>query len=791
MLFFALGIQAQDKLYSNEFSLGDVKLLGGPLKDAQDLNLEVLMKYDVDRMLAPYRKEAGLEMKANPYSNWRGLGGHIAGHYLSAMAMNYAATGNEACRERMEYMLSELKMVRAANAKNHPDWGTDYIGGVPGSNAIWSSFKRGDFDIYYRAWAPFYNIHKMYAGLRDAWIYCGYEDAKEMFLAFADWAIALTANLTEKQMQAMLREEPGGINEVLADAYAVSGDRKYLDAAYRFSHKCILDPLSEGVDSLDYLHANTQVPKAVGFARIGELSGDRKYLDAGRFFWETVTENRSLIFGGNSRREYFPAKSSNIEFVYATDGPETCNTYNMLKLTETLFRLNPNSAYVDYYERAVFNHILSSQHPESGGYAYFTSVRPRHYKIYGIIDESMWCCVGTGMENHGKYNQFIYTHNEDDLYVNLYVASELNWKDRRIVLRQDTAFPYGETSSITIVEGKSKFVLKLRKPSWVADGKFAVEVNGKKVSAATDADGYVVLDRKWKKGDVVKIDFPMHTTVVPLQNVPQYVAFLHGPVLLGMKTGAEDLNVFKLSDGNIHHTARKSLPVDQAPMLIYDDAKPLEECLEPVEGKPLHFRFTGIEEHNPIQGELQPFFGIHDSRYMVYWLSLSQSNYKEYLQKLASEEAAKQKLEESTTDQVQPAEQQPETDHKMKEERSTTGKTNDMFFRDAKNGGWFSYELATQRKTDLSLILKYCGVENWRSRKFQIFVDDEKLVEVDNSRLRTSVFYTEEYHIPASMLEGKEYINVRFQSSPQTLIGGIYEVRLVTTVVDPEKMRTR
>lgn len=779
VLLTGFSASAQDKLYSNEFPLGDVTLLDGPLKTARDLNLEVLMKYEVDRMLAPYRKEAGLEMKAKPYPNWDGLDGHIAGHYLSAMAMNYAATGMEECRVRMEYMLSELKEVHAAHAKNHPEWGVDYIGGFPGSDKLWTAFKKGEFDIYYAAWAPFYNLHKMYAGLRDAWVYCGYEDAKEMFLSFADWAISLTSGLTDEQMQAMMRNEQGGMNEVLADAYAVSGDIKYLDAARRFSHLQILNPLSEGVDPLDNLHANTQVPKAQGFERIGELSGDQKYLDAGRFFWETVTGTRSLAFGGNSRREHFPVAEAYIDFMNDNDGPESCNTYNMLKLTQSLFRVNPSSAYSDYYERALFNHILSTQHPEHGGYVYFTPVRPRHYRVYSAPGEAMWCCVGTGMENHGKYGQFIYTHADGDLYVNLFVASELNWKDRGIVIRQETAFPYGETSRI-VVEGKGQFTMKIRRPSWVADGQFQVMVNGKAVNAAAGADGYVSVERKWKKGDVVEVAYPMHTSIVPLQNEEQYVAFMHGPIVLGMKTGTEDLRGIIADDSRFgQYAGGEYLPVDKAPMLLYGEAA-LEDCLEPVPGKPMHFRFKGIEVLNPIEGELQPFYTIHDARYMMYWLALSKDGYQEYLADLAAEEAARLKLEGRTVDKVQPAEQQPETDHKILFERSTTGNTNNVFYREAQHGGWFSYELATEGKTDLALYLKYWGVDDWGTRKFEILIDDEKLIELDNSRRwLSSVFKTEEYKIPASMLEGKQYIRVRFQSRRGTQVGGIYDLRLV------------
>ena len=777
-LLAAFSAQAQEKLYSNEFPLGDVELLEGPFKSARDLNLEVLMKYDMDRLLAPYRKEAGLEMKAKPYPNWDGLDGHVAGHYLSAMAMNYAATGKDEFRQRMDYMLSELKEVHKAHSKNNPEWGTDYIGGFPGSDKLWSSFKKGEFGTYYGAWAPFYNLHKMYAGLRDAWVYCGREDAKEMFLAFSDWAIELTSGFTPEQMQAMMSNEQGGMNEVLADAYAVSGDQKYLDAACRFSHRQILDPLSKGEDRLDNLHANTQVPKAQGFSRIGELSGDDTYLDAGRFFWETVTGNRSLAFGGNSRREHFPAEEAYIDFVNDNDGPESCNTYNMLKLTQTLFRVNPDAAYADYYERALYNHILSTQHPEHGGYVYFTSVRPRHYRVYSAPGEAMWCCVGTGMENHGKYGQFIYTHEGDDLYVNLFVASRLNWKERGLVVRQETAFPYSEESRIVVEKGKGKFSMMVRKPSWVKDGAFEVKVNGKTVNAKPEANGYLKIERSWKKGDVVEIALPMHTSVVQLPNVPQYVAFMHGPIVLGMKTGTEDLRGLIADDGRwSQYASGEYLPIDEAPMLIYDESKPLEDYLVPVEGKPLHFTFKGVDILNPIQGELQPFYTIHDARYMMYWLALSKNGYQDYLSDLAAVEAAKMKLERRTMDHVQPAEQQPETDHKMKAEGSTTGNTNNELFREAQNGGWFSYELDTRGKTDLAIYVKYWGVDDWGTRRFEILIDDEKLVEVNNSRRwRSSQFKTEEYRIPASMVEGKQYIRVRFQSAPGTQVGGIYDL---------------
>ena len=780
MLLLAAGsINAQDRLYADEFPLGDVTLLDGPLKKARDLNVKVLLQYDNDRLLAPFLKEAGLKPKGELYPNWAGLDGHVGGHYLTALAMN-AATGSKECRERMEYWISELQACADANAKNHPEWGKGYIGGVPGSDRIWSAYKKGNFGPYSGAWVPFYNVHKVYAGLRDAWVYCGNEQAKKLFLGLCDWAIDLTSGLTDAQVERTLHTEHGGMNEVLADAYAITGDKKYLDVAKRFSHKRLLLPLSQRQDCLDNMHANTQVPKVVGFERIAELTDDEAYHNASAYFWDIVTGERTLAFGGNSRREHFPSKEACQDFVTDIDGPETCNTNNMLKLSEELHRRNPEARYADFYELATFNHILSSQHPEHGGYVYFTSARPRHYRNYSAPNEAMWCCVGTGMENHGKYGQFVYTKKADNLFVNLFVASELNWKERGIVLRQETGFPYTETSKITIVQGKGQFTLQVRYPGWVKPDAFQVKVNGKLVTIVTGPSSYVAISRQWKKGDVVELTFPMHNSVKYLPNLPQYIALMHGPIMLAMKTGTEDLVRLIADDSRFGQLAvGKKLPVDKAPILINNDLEAIANQLQPVAGKPLHFTISTKME-NEIRNELMPFFELHDARYMMYWLALSEDSYKSYLDKLAKEEQERQALEARTTDKVQPGEQQPESDHFMETDRSQVGNTNDVFYRDASDGHYFSYMLQTGGQTDLSLRLKYWGVGEWKSHEFDILVDDVLVKEVNNTgKYRISEFKYETYPVPAELLKGKTQVRVKFVAKPRKQIGEIYEVRLV------------
>ena len=771
----ATGINAQDKLYPNEFPLSQITLLEGPLKHARDLNIETLLKYDCDRLMAPYRKEAGLTPKAKCYPNWDGLDGHVGGHYLTAMAIN-AATGNKECRKRMEYIISEIAECAEANCKNHPQWGVGYMGGMPNSQNIWNGFKDGDFRVYSGSWAPFYNLHKMYAGLRDAWLYCGNEQAKSLFLQFCNWAIHITSGLSDEQMERMLDNEHGGMNEVLADAYAITHEQKYLDCAKRFSHKRLFTPMSQRQDCLDNMHANTQVPKVIGFERISELSGNEDYHVASSF----VTGERSLAFGGNSRREHFPAKDACMDFINDIDGPESCNTNNMLKLTEDLHRRNPEARYADYYELATFNHILSTQHPEHGGYVYFTPARPRHYRNYSAPNEAMWCCVGTGMENHGKYGQFIYTHAGDALFVNLYAASQLDWKERGITLRQETAFPYSENSTITIAEGKGTFNLMVRYPGWVHPGEFKVSVNGKPADIITGPSSYVSINRKWKKGDVVNINFPMHSSLRYLPNEPQYVALMHGPILLGMKTGTESMASLIADDSRFgQYAGGPKQPIDKAPILINNDIASIPSQLTPVPGKPLHFTLSTRTE-NKIEGELQPFFEIHDSRYMIYWLALTEGSYKQYIDNIAKQEQERQALEASTVDKVQPGEQQPETDHQMETDESYTGNTNNVFYRDARNGHYFSYLMQTDGLTNLKLRLKYWGVGEWKSHEFDIYIDDVLLRSINNTgKYRISEFKAETYDIPATLLQDKKQVRVKFVAKPNKQIGEIYEVRLI------------
>lgn len=779
-ILFCSKVNGQENLYHNEFPLKDVNLNDQLFKHARDLNIQTLLKYDVDRLLAPYLKEAGLTPKKPSYPNWDGLDGHIGGHYLSALAMNYASTANPECQKRMDYMLSELKRCQDANAENHPEWGIGYVGGVPNSAKIWSTLKWGDFIEFHKAWVPWYNVHKMYAGLRDAWLYGGNKEAKIMFLKFCDWGIQITSALSDSQMQSMLDTEQGGMNEMFADAYQMTRDKKYLVAAERFSHQQLLNPMSKGIDNLDNKHANTQVPKAIGFERIGELSKDKKFEDAGSFFWQTVTQNRTLAFGGNSRREFFPAAAAYTDFINDVEGPESCNTYNMLKLTQDLFRMHPDAKYMDFYERALYNHILSTQNPETGGYVYFTPVRPRHYRVYSAPNEAMWCCVGSGMENHGKYNEMIYTHQNDSLFLNLFIASQLNWEKKHIKITQETSFPDEEQTKLIITEGSSPFTLLVRYPSWVKNKSFKIFVNNKEVPVTSGPSSYVAIHRLWKKGDTVLVRLPMQTTIERMPNVPQYAAILHGPIVLGAKTGTQDLKGLIADDSRWGHIpSGEKLPVDKAPILIDDHVNDIAQKLTPVKGKPLSFTFSNLEIINPEKLVLEPFYQIHDARYMMYWMILSHDKYRLYLDSLSNIEKQKIALQNRTIDFVAPGEQQPEVDHALQEAQSKKGVFSNEFWRDATNGGYFSYLMNTNGENNITLSLKYWGAE-WGNRKFDIYIDDVKLASVDNTnKWNQSSFKTEEYPIPNELMKGKKSIRIKFQSLPGSTAGAIYYIRLL------------
>lgn len=756
------------------FKLQDVKLLDSPFRQAEELNKKYLLSLDADRLLAPFLREAGLPQKAESYTNWEntGLDGHIGGHYLSALSLMYASTGDAAIKARLEYMIAELEGCQQAN-------GNGYIGGVPGGKQIWEeieagNIKAGAFSLNDK-WVPLYNIHKTYAGLRDAYLIAGNERAKEMLIRMSDWAIQLVSKLSEAQIQDMLRSEHGGLNETFADVAAITGDEKYLRLAHQFSHQFVLNPLIKQEDQLTGMHANTQIPKVLGFKRIAEINGDKSWEEAARFFWETVVQDRSVCIGGNSVSEHFHPKNDFSGMIKSIEGPETCNTYNMLRLSKMLFQTSEQKKYIDYYERALYNHILSTQHPETGGLVYFTQMRPGHYRVYSQPHTSMWCCVGSGMENHSKYREMIYAHSGSKLFVNLFIPSSVYWKEQEVELIQETRFPEEDASRLTVIpkNKNAHFTLQVRKPDWLAEGKWSIQLNGKELPAESK-NGYIAISRKWKKGDRVIVRMPMEVRAEQLPDQSGYYAFLYGPIVLAAPTGTEHMDGLFADDSRGGHIAKgKQTPLKDMPIVV-GEASDLPSLLQAIPEKPLSFRIRSLYPEKYSNGlELIPFFRLHDSRYIIYWPQATEEGVVALQAEIERQEKDRIALDAISVDRLSCGQQQPESDHFIESEDSRIGSFEDIHWREAK--AWFSYRLKS--KNVRFLYISYLDKD--KSRNFNVLVNGQVTGTLSLTGQAGDKQQTRLLPLPEKVWE-EESLTVRFEAQQGSMTGKIVEVRVLS-----------
>jgi uncharacterized protein len=763
------------------FSAAAVELLPGPFQQAQQTDKAYLLALDADRLLAPYRLEAGLPSKAARYGNWEntGLDGHIGGHYLSALALMYAATHDARVQQRLTYMVDELSRCQ----QQHPD---GYLGGVPGGRAMWQQVKAGQISAssfgLNQKWVPWYNLHKTYAGLRDAYLIGGNAQARAMLIRLTDWCLELTAGLSDAQVQDMLRSEHGGLNEVFADVAQLTGEARYLALAQRFSHRAVLTPLLAGRDELNGLHANTQIPKVIGFARVAEVGGDPAWRGAAEFFWQTVVENRTVSIGGNSVSEHFNPAGNFASMLEGVEGPETCNTYNMLKLTQQLYLTSGAPRYLDFYERALYNHILSSQHPgPAGGFVYFTPMRPRHYRVYSQPQEGFWCCVGSGLENHGKYGELVYARRrQQELLVNLFVPSRLRWPEQGLTLTQQTTFPLEERSELQLTLNKPRtFALSIRQPGWLPAGQLVVQVNGTTVTPAATSPGYLTLTRKWRTGDVVPLALPMHTAAEYLPDGSPWVSFVHGPLVLAAATDTTDLRGLRADGQRMAHVANGPLyPLEEAPVLVTATPKDVAAAIRPVPGQPLTFTAAGLSGAERYRNlRLVPFYQLHDARYMVYWPVTTPEGLTARTAEIRRRDAEKRALEARTVDQVTPGEQQPESDHGFRGEQTETGIHRNRHWRHA--AGWFSYQLRNPARAARALRVTYAGGD--RNRRFTILVNGAPLAQVALTGNAQGDFYDVEYPLPEVLRRAPaaSSLTVKFEAAPGSTAGGVYDVRLL------------
>ena len=741
--------------------LADVRLTGGPLKHAQDLDRKYLLELEPDRMLALFRIRAGLEAKAKPYGGWDGdgknLSGHIAGHFLSAVSLMWVATGDRRFLERAEYVVREFKTVQ-------DQWGDGYLGALENGRERLAEVARGDirttgFDLN-GLWSPWYVQHKIFAGLRDAWRHAGIRAALEMEIKFAAWAERVLSGLDDAQVQKMLNTEFGGMNEVLADLYADTCDERWLRLSRRFEHRAVLDPLKRHEDRLSGLHGNTQIPKLMGSLARFSCAGDPGDGFAAGFFWDRVAGHHSYATGGHGKDEYFgdPDKLSD-----RVDGrtAETCNVYNMIKMARRLFALNPDERYAAFHERALFNHILSSIDPRDGRTCYMVPVGRGVQREYQKMFDDFTCCVGSGMESHALHGFGIYYESGDKLWVNLYAPSTAEWREAGLELAMTTGLPEGEAAKLTLhLKAPREFTLALRRPAWAGDG-FAVAVNGLPLRDLPTAGAYVEVRRLWKSGDTVDLLLPKALCLEPLADNPMRAAVMWGPLALAADLGPEDT----------YEAWRQGA----IPALVVED-KAVSEWLLPVAGKPGHFR---CRDGNSNEVEFLPFYRLQRRTYAVYLDLFTPTEWEVKKAEYAAERERQRKLQEATVAFFQPGEMQPERDFDFQGEGTEFDETNRVQGRAYRRATkWLSCVLPVEATSPLALVVTYFQDE-WRRRSFAILVDNEKIAEQVIERGGVPHFFDVSYPVPPALVNGKTRVTVRFQEIDGSETARIFGIRLI------------
>jgi DUF1680 family protein len=783
-LFFALAAAAcavcfpthaaPPELQAKPFLLSQVRLLDGPFKQRQDVNARYLLEVvDADRLLAGFRAQAGLPEKAKRYGGWeaRGINGHSLGHYLSAVSLLHAATGNPVALERVNYIVAELAACQKAN-------GDGYV--LPVNKQIYEDLRQGRIQASFFSlngeWVPNYTLHKVFAGLRDAWRFTGNQQALDVEKRLADYLAGVYQKLNPAQAQEILKAEHGGMNEVFADLTTDTGDARYLELARTvFHHEAVLGPLERGEDRLNGQHGNTQIPKIVGLARAYELTGEDSYRNAAFTFWDSVVNKRSFCIGGHGNSEHFfpPEKfQENLKPHTA----ETCNSYNMIKLTGHMFSWKPDPAHMDFVERTLINHILTNIGGHPGEFGYFLGLESVGTKVFSTQDGAWWCCVGTGMENPARYGEHIYCQSGNTLWVNLFIASELDWKAKSFKLRQQTAFPDSDAVRFTIETTKPvKLALNIRHPYWCANPE--VKVNGRPVTLNSSPSSYLTIDRIWSSGEVIDLRLPMtlRTEALPHSD-GKTLALLYGPsVLVGVvpsEPGFPDPPKQRWDD----HLNAPGKVRGTPPVFVAASKADLLSQFKPTGRGFSEFQATGVIK--PRDLSFVPFHRVYQEHYAVYFTWLNPTEWKAREGEIIATETRRANLAAATLDSVQPGFQQSEVEHGFQSVNSESGDFRDRKWRDARNGGWFSYQVAVDSSKPIALVATYFGDD--RGRDFDILVDSNHIATQKIDGNPGGTFFNVAYEIPPSITQGKSKVTVRFQAKGDTMAGGLFGLRVVS-----------
>jgi DUF1680 family protein len=741
--------------------LSNVRLLPSPFADAVEANRKYLLQLEPDRLLHNFRKFAGLTPKGEVYGGWEAdtIAGHSLGHYLSALALIYAQTDEPEAKRRAEYIVAELAEIQAKQ-------GDGYVAGftrkrkdgtIVDGKEIFPEIMRGEirsagFDLN-GCWVPLYNWHKLFAGLMDVDTYCG-GDKRSMAVAIGlgNYIEKVFNALNDEQVQTVLDCEHGGINESFAELYARTNDRRWLQLAERLYHKRVLDPLTAERDELAQRHANTQIPKLIGLARLHEITGKTAQATAPRFFWKTVTTDHSYVIGGNSDREYFSEPRTVARHI-TEQTCEACNTYNMLKLTRHLFSWQPSGALFDYYERAHLNHILAHQDPATGMFTYMTPLMSGTNREFSSPTESFWCCVGSGMESHAKHGESIWWEGDDTLLVNLFIPSRATWKAQDAQLEMTTRYPYDGTVNIKVASLKKpqQFAIALRMPAW--SDAVRLLVNGKPVETKLEA-GYLIARRRWREGDSLEYLVPLSLRLEAAPGDDKTIAVMRGPMVLAADLGSAD-QPFEAA----------------APALVGAD---LLADFKPVDAQQAVYRAESIVR--PTALTFSPFYKNYHRRSAVYFRRFTDAEWVNEERSFNAEQARQKELAARSVDVMHLGEMQPERDHQLTSEISYPVVYRGRQGRDARTGGFFAFRMKVKPGP---LILQATYWADERARKFHVLVEGQKIA-TQALRPDKPIFFDVDYEIPEALTKGKDSVLVRFEPEPGNTAGPVFGCRVYT-----------
>lgn len=745
--------------------LSAVRLKPSIYSTAVEVNRRYLLDLNADRLLHNFRKYAWLKPKAPIYGGWESetIAGHTLGHYLTALTLMHAQTGCLNCRQRADYVVSELALAQKAR-------GTGYVGAmqrkrkdgtIADGEEIFTEIMRGDirssgFDLN-GAWSPLYTVHKLFAGLLDVHEGWDNEQAMQVLLGLGHYFDRVFGALTDAQMQQMLACEYGGLNESFAELYARTGDRRWLNIAERLYDRKVLDPITAGEDILPNLHSNTQIPKIVGLARIHELTGEPAKAKAARFFWERVTRHHSFVIGGNGDREYFFEPDA-IATHITEQTCEHCATYNMLKLTQHLAAWSPDGALFDYYERAHLNHVMAAHNPKTGGFTYMTPLMTGAARDWSDPkDDPFWCCVGTGMESHSKHGAPIFSQGGGALLVNLYIPAAAHWSQRNAEVDLDTRYPFEPDVRLTLrrLGRPGRFPVALRIPAW-AGSQAAIRINGEPVNPPIER-GYAVVERRWKAGDRFELSLPLDLRIESAPGDANTIAILRGPMVLAGDLGP----------ANPDHKWDKSDPA-----MVGTDLLSAFAAENPAHGT---YRTAGLVQ--PADLSFVPLFSQYDRLSATYFKRFTPAQWQAEQEAFLAEQARQRDIAARSVDIMHLGEMQAERDHDLTADQSYPVTYRARNGRDARSGGFFEFTLKA-RSGPLVLQATYWGDE--RPRDFDILVDMVKVATQHLGHDHPGEFFDVEYPLPDALTNGKSSIKVRFVPHDGSTAGPVFLVRLFT-----------